>query len=98
MRGLTRPYPGAFTYHKGEQIHVWRARPSGSEAVIRTPDAPPGATFQKAETAGGSGVLVKCGDGWFLLVERVSVRGQEMDAAEAVGRGFIVPGEVLGGN
>jgi methionyl-tRNA formyltransferase len=58
VRAQSRPYPGAFTYLRGEKIVVWRARPvegSGPAGVILE---------ERSE-----GPVVACGEGALLLEE-----------------------------
>ncbi|MGD8451511.1 MAG: methionyl-tRNA formyltransferase [Phycisphaerae bacterium] len=79
VRALTRPYPGAFTYHDGRRLYVWRARPLA--------DAPtyagrvPGAVVGISREHGTVDVLT--GDG-VLRLEEVQVAGGDPVAAATV--------------
>ena len=73
VRAQTRPYPGAFTYCRGEKITIWNAQAylgSEGEAVQN------GTILRGAQ---GS-VLAACGDGQFLALRSVEFRGQDLDA------------------
>jgi methionyl-tRNA formyltransferase len=93
VRGLTRPYPGAFTTLRGERLTVWKARPAALPAGDR-PAGRPGEV-----TAGtDSGVLVSCGDGELLLLERLGFGAEDLDATLALQAGRLRVGDVLGGD
>ncbi len=90
VRGLTHPYPGAFTTLRNQRVHLWRATPQeGADGLGGRP----------GEVVGNNptGMLVACGSGERLLVERVSIDGEEMDAPAAVSSGKLAVGDVLGG-
>lgn len=91
VRGLTHPYPGAFTSLEGERVHIWRARSQESG------DGPGG---RPGEVVGSNaqGALVACGDGALLRLEQLSLGDEEeIDAAGALASGRIAVGEVFGG-
>lgn len=58
VRGLTRPYPGAYTFYNGNRITVWRGKP----AETSTTDAVPGEIIRVVE---GHGIDVSTGNGAF---------------------------------
>ena len=58
MRGLTRPYPGAFTFVGGRRVLVWKVRPH--------PEASPGAGTVDAR---GEVILVGAGAGAVQLLD-----------------------------
>lgn len=86
VRGLTHPYPGAFTYFKGRKLYIWAARESWDERV-----AGPG----KVAAITPQGILVGTGDG-MLLVTNLQPEGEgKLHAqkwAEQVG---LAPGDVF---
>lgn len=65
IRAASHPYPGAFTYHHGEKLIVWRAEPQRPARHVGLP----GQIVDIAER----GLLVCCGDGgllWLTETER----------------------------
>jgi methionyl-tRNA formyltransferase len=50
VRGLTRPYPGAFGFVGGEKVNVWKVRPVGGEGI-----APGGVVTRDGEVFVGTG-------------------------------------------
>lgn len=88
VRAQTSPYPGAYTFHDGRQLTIWRSTPVEG-----------GATGDPGEVLGvetGAGVDVRTGDG-VLRLERVQVgdrppRWADEWAADA----GVTGGEVLG--
>lgn len=60
VRAVGRPYPGAFTEHKGERVTIWSAEP----APGREHHAIPGQIVAREDT----GFSVACGDGSLLRV------------------------------
>jgi methionyl-tRNA formyltransferase len=76
IRGLTRPYQGAFTTFEGRRLTIWKARPWPAHRYVGNI---PGAV---AEILPGRGPLVLTGSEP-LLLERVEPEGAgEMDAAD----------------
>lgn len=71
IRAVTRPYPGAFTFFRGQRLTVWAAKtlPEERRYVGRVPG-------RVVEVRKGEGVLVLTGDGCLLLTQ-VQVAGQE---------------------
>lgn len=70
VRGVTRPYPGAFSHTKLGKLAVWQTRHTG-EAM---PGAP--ALLER----GGDLLLARCGDGRLLRVIEAELDGQALDA------------------
>ena len=76
MRGLTRPYPGAFTSLAGRRVHVWKVEPVGGAGpgpgIVGNPDStdPP---------------LVGAGTGMVRVLD-ASFEGREQDDAGAFDR------------
>jgi methionyl-tRNA formyltransferase len=60
VRAQTRPYPGAFTFHREERIVVWRARPTAHDSA-----APAGTVLEVLP----EGPVVACGEGALVLEE-----------------------------
>ncbi len=91
VRGLTRPYPGAFTSLAGERVHIWRAKLQESGDW---PGGRPGEIVGRDAQA----ALAACGDGTLLRLEQLSFGDEEeIDAAEALASGRIAVGDVFGG-
>lgn len=90
VRGLTHPYPGAFTLCETGRIIVW-------EAVAEEDSDGGGETAGRVLRVEGDGVLVRAGQG-ALLLRKIQLVGedQEISGREAVARGMIKLGEVLG--
>lgn len=84
IRATTRPYPGAFTYHKGEKLVIW-----SSELIEKDNfSALPG---QRVEILNNIGVKVKTGQG-IILIKEVEYLGKIENAANIfriVGNKFI---------
>jgi methionyl-tRNA formyltransferase len=65
IRAVTRPYPGAFTYHDGKKLVIWEAEPVvPSPPFVGVPGHVVG--YQKN---GRKGALVTTGEGLLLLTE-----------------------------
>jgi methionyl-tRNA formyltransferase len=71
VRANTEPYPGAFTFFKGQKIQIWKARLFDFDYY-----GTPGQVAQLSET----GVYVICGDNKALIVEEIGVEGQRLPA------------------
>ncbi len=65
VRALTRPYPGAFTYHNGYRIRVWEA--AAVEGVQTT--AAPGTVLGRlvSPSPAMKGYVVACGEGVVVI-------------------------------
>lgn len=64
VRALTRPYPGAYTEHDGDQVNIWRAIPFSDDFIF---DAQPGEIVQVFEYT--QEFVVKTADGTLLVRE-----------------------------
>lgn len=97
IRGLTRPYPGAFTrLRDGRRVHVWSA--DLVDAGGRTIGAP-GEILGLSLRAGGApggGVVVSAGTDLLVLREVEPVGGEAVDALAAADRGLFRVGDRLG--
>lgn len=60
VRGLTHPYPGAYTFYNGNRITVWR----GKQMNNSTADAVPGEIIRVVD---GQGIDVATGNGTFRV-------------------------------
>jgi methionyl-tRNA formyltransferase len=60
VRGLTRPYPGSYTFYNGNRITVWRGKP----VETSTAGAVPGEIIRIVD---GSGIDVSTGNGTFRV-------------------------------
>ncbi len=76
VRALTRPYPGAFTYHEGRVLRVWSATPADPE--LRYAGRIPG---RVVKLHAGRGVEVLCGAG-SVIIEEVELEGRAPCRAE----------------
>lgn len=91
IRAVTRPYPGAFTFHKGRKLYLWRSSFNHHASIGN--EGPPG-IIEYVEK--DKGIIVSTGDGG-LLVTRVQFEGEEEVAAyELVERQRISVGLKLG--
>jgi methionyl-tRNA formyltransferase len=70
VRGLTRPYPGAFSRLEGRQWRIWQAALLPAPPPD-TPPPPPGAVLGRvvSPVADACGQLVACGQGAVVLLE-----------------------------
>jgi methionyl-tRNA formyltransferase len=77
IRGVSRPYPGAFTFLNERRLTVWAAA---------LPAPPHVGTLAGAvvQVRRGEGVLVACGDGRCLLLTEVQVAPDEARPADSV--------------
>ena len=74
IRATSKPYPGAYTYHKGEELIIWE-----SELVEK--DNWAAFSGQRVEIIPSTGVKVKTGKG-LLLIKKIQYQGQEHFADE----------------
>jgi methionyl-tRNA formyltransferase len=79
IRGLTSPYPGAFTFYKGRRVTIWRAQ--AVEPAPRYVGRIAGAAIGISKTEGYVDVLT--GDGVLRLLE-VEREGESRAAAATV--------------
>ena len=75
IRAVTRPFPGAFTFWKGEKVYVWSARPP---RACSSPCGP--GTLLGSGTDGT--LEVATGDGVLEILRLQPEGGDEMDGAE----------------
>jgi methionyl-tRNA formyltransferase len=67
------PWPGSYTWFRGQRIHL-----GGRPVEVRLPPEEPGTLVQQGER-----LLVACGEGSWLEIERVQVEGRrQLTAAE----------------
>lgn len=86
VRGL-RPWPGAYTTFRGENFHIWSARPVAGPAV-----GAPGTL----SLANGR-LSAACGEGSSLELIEVQLAGRKRIAADDFANGVrLAPGERLG--
>ena len=85
IRAVSRPYPGAFTYHKGRKLVIWSAE------VVSRPEwfAQPGQIFVRESTV----PLVRCGHDTDLALTEYEIMP---DSSEATTNQVIVGQPVLG--
>jgi len=85
------PWPGAFTYWRGERLILHAGRVSG--------DGGPGGAPGQVAAAAGAGLAVCCGNGSVYIIERLQRENKKALAAAEFLRGTkIAPGDVLGEN
>ena len=87
VRGVTHPYPGAFTFLEGRKLFIWWGRP-----VEQEHEAPPGTIL----AVGSEGFLVAAAQG-ALLVTRCQLEHEpEQDAQAFCTLHSVLPGMQLG--
>lgn len=64
VRGVSHPYPGAFTFAEKRKLIVWRGRPASPREVAAAQHDPPGRVLA---VGGEHGTLVRTIDGGFWL-------------------------------
>lgn len=95
IRGLTHPYPGAFTWYGDARVHLWTARRSDHPAVG---DFRHGAGNGSVEEPGtilgteGTALAVATGDGRLLITRAQWADEPETDAAALVTTGRLILG------
>jgi methionyl-tRNA formyltransferase len=77
IRGVSRPYPGAYTFLEERRLIVWAADLAGPLYVGNTPGA-------VVQVSGREGVLVTCGDGRCLRLTELQLEPDEARPADAV--------------
>lgn len=90
VRGLTHPYPGAFTSFEGRKLIIWSAALGPSTDDRQTPG-------NVSKLIEGKGFMVATGDGELLVTRAQFEAGVEESAWTLVERHSIVPGTQLGG-
>jgi methionyl-tRNA formyltransferase len=96
VRGLTHPFPGAFTFVNGRRLWVWKA--DAVEELEGCRSEPYGTVVGTLVGVGegNSGVLVRVPDGR-LVLRRVQLEGdEEKDALELLHNGSLGVGARLG--
>jgi methionyl-tRNA formyltransferase len=87
IRGVTHPYPGAFTYFRGRKLFVWWGRPEGNSA-----GSPAGTVM----IATAEGLVVSTGEG-ALRITQCQFEGEpEYDGYTLSTLHGILPGARLG--
>ncbi len=86
IRAVTHPYPGAFTWHHGQQVFVWWGVPETAVRGLR-----PGEV-----AVGETGVRIGAGEGALRLERVQSQGGAEISASEWIRVGGCRSGEILG--
>jgi methionyl-tRNA formyltransferase len=64
IRGITRPYPGAFSYINGLKFTIWRAVPFDTKINYKTQN-----NGEVVEIFSKKSILIKCKDGLLLVNE-----------------------------
>ncbi len=78
IRGITRPYPGAFTYLNGKRFIIWEAIPYDS--IIKYEDAKAG---EVVEVFDDIGIVVKAADS-LLLITDFEIESEKIDRYPSV--------------
>ena len=86
VRGLS-PWPGAYTFVKGDRVMIWRAAASGQSG-----GAAPGTVHSTTEDS----ILVATGKGLLAVTELQPASGRRMSAAQYLAGHPLAPGFVLG--
>lgn len=86
IRGLTHPYPGAFTYYKDKKLLIWKAKISGENA-----EGNPGQISFKDEK-----IFIKTGDGVLELLRLNFEDENEMSSKEFLEKHPYLDGKMLG--
>jgi methionyl-tRNA formyltransferase len=91
-----QPWPGAFTFIRGQRLRIWAADPSSSEnreereGDLMSPAQLPSAASLAPGTvasSGPSGMFVACGGGESLRIEEVQLAGRKRQTVEDFLRG-----------
>ena len=77
IRAVTKPYPGAFTFYKGNKLVIWEADYVGEAPYWGLPG--------QIQAILEEGVLVQCGDGKHLLLKTCQLENEpETDANQVL--------------
>lgn len=87
VRG-TNPWPGAYTFYKGERMRIWKTSILNTEGT----DKKPGTILK----VGGEGIDVACGEGSLRIEELQLQSGRKMTVREYICGHNVDEGEVLG--
>lgn len=93
VRALTRPYPGAFSFHHGKKLFIWEARIAHDTNwhADRLEPEPPGTVISTSD-----GILVSVGEGELLALHRLSFEsGGELHWQKMVRLAGLRPGDRL---
>jgi methionyl-tRNA formyltransferase len=88
IRGL-QPWPGAYTWFRGQTLHLWRSRPLGAEQGPEGPSAPGSVRRVKP-------LVVACGSGSLELLELQQEGRKRVSAADFANGQRLTENEVLG--
>jgi len=88
VRGLSHPYPGAFTFYAGKKLFIWKARLSTEKGAGK---AQPGEVLES-----GKKLLVRCGDGALEISRMQPEGGKEGDASQVASAIGLKKGDRLG--
>jgi len=80
VRGLTAPYPGAFTFLSGTKIIVWKAFPTSEPALPGLAGEIVGGRTVSEEPPDGA-ILVRTGGGGLLALRRLQIGKEEAISA-----------------
>lgn len=79
IRAVTRPYPGAFTFSRGEKVFIWKAQPFDSFLTVYA-GRPPG---EVVEVFSEGEFVVACPDGLLLITDAGDYHPTKGDLFEA---------------
>ncbi|MBI5223466.1 methionyl-tRNA formyltransferase [Candidatus Micrarchaeota archaeon] len=88
IRGLTHPYPGAFTFYQNKKLLIWKAKIANRNSDQKIM---PGTITQSDEK-----VFVKTGDGELELIKVSFENEEDVEAAEFIKKNNIKKDEHLG--
>jgi methionyl-tRNA formyltransferase len=88
VRGVN-PWPGAYTYHRGQMLKVWEAAEVDQEAD----EAQPGTVLGITD----DGIVITCGSGSVLLKVVQPPNRPRMGGRDYANGYRVEPGELLGG-
>jgi len=92
VRAVTHPYPGAFTYFRGQKLFIWSGKP------LADPTEPPSGLRRPGLVAAhvpGEGLLVTTGLGHFLITQ-TQWEGQSEFLGPVIATWDFLVGEKLG--
>lgn len=72
IRGLTAPYPGAFTFLEGTKVIIWKASPTSEPAPAGLAGEIIGGRVPEADPPDGA-ILIRTGGGGLLVVRRLQI-------------------------
>ncbi|OGL44566.1 MAG: hypothetical protein A2149_07655 [Candidatus Schekmanbacteria bacterium RBG_16_38_11] len=89
IRGVTHPYPGAFTFYKGKKLFIWKSELISDKNNINIPCG-------KILAANDRGIEVKAGEGHLLLKSAQFDREEELTGKRLFERFNSMAGDILG--